>query len=68
MDMKKHEVVRIKRNDMRLHITLHTNELLALAEKSANEIDYIDIPETTAEQWSNADRGKFNLFKITGAT
>lgn len=59
MDMKKHEMVRIKRDDMRLHITLHTNELLALAEKSANEIDYSDIPKTTAEEWSNADSGRF---------
>ncbi len=59
MDMKKHEVVRIKRDDMPLHITLHTNEMLALAEKSDKEIDYSDIPETTDEQWSDAVRGKF---------
>lgn len=60
MDMKKHKVVRLKRDDMRLHITLHTNELLALAEKSDNQTDYSDIPETTDEQWSNAERGNFS--------
>lgn len=59
MDMKKHEVVRIKRDKMPLHIMLHTNELLALAEKSDNEIDYSDIPETTVEQWNDEVRGKF---------
>ena len=59
MDMKKHAVVRLKRDDMPLHSMLHTNELLAVAEKSDKEIDYSDIPETTDEQWGNAVRGKF---------
>jgi uncharacterized protein (DUF4415 family) len=59
MDMKKHEVVRLKHDDMPLRITLHTNELLALAKKSDKQIDYSDIPETTDELWSDAVRGKF---------
>ena len=59
MDTKKHEVVRFKRDDMPLHITRHTDELLALAEKPDKEIDYNDIPETTVEQWGDAVRGKF---------
>lgn len=59
MKMKKHEVVRIKRDEILLPITLHTKELLVLAEKSDNEIDFSNIPETTEEQWSDAVRGKF---------
>ncbi|MCU6676872.1 hypothetical protein [Leclercia tamurae] len=59
MDIKNHEVARLKRDEMPLHITLHTNELLALAENSDNKIDYSDIAETTDEQWSDAVRGKF---------
>ncbi len=53
------EVVRLKRDEMPPCSTLHKNELLALEEKSDNEIDYSDIPETTDEQWSDAVRGKF---------
>ena len=57
--MKTQEVMRFRRDEMPSRSTLHTNELLALAEKSDNAIDYSDIPETTEEQWNDAVRGKF---------
>ena len=34
-------------------------ELAALAEKSDEDIDYSDIPETKDEDWVGAVRGKF---------
>ena len=34
-------------------------ELAALAEKSDEDIDFSDIPETKDEDWVNAVRGKF---------
>ena len=34
-------------------------ELAALAEKSDEEIDFSDIPETKDEDWVGAVRGKF---------
>lgn len=37
----------------------HEAELKALANKSDEEIDYSDIPPSSDEQWSNAERGKF---------
>lgn len=37
----------------------HEAELKALANKSDEDIDYSDIPPSSDEQWSNAERGKF---------
>ncbi|HAH9272433.1 BrnA antitoxin family protein [Escherichia coli] len=37
----------------------HEAELQALANKSDEDIDYSDIPPSSDEQWSNAERGKF---------
>ncbi|EIE2973963.1 TPA: BrnA antitoxin family protein, partial [Escherichia coli] len=37
----------------------HEAELKALANKSDEDIDYSDIPSSSDEQWSNAERGKF---------
>ncbi|HIA8053559.1 TPA: BrnA antitoxin family protein [Escherichia coli] len=37
----------------------HEAELKVLANKSDEEIDYSDIPPSSDEQWSNAERGKF---------
>ena len=34
-------------------------ELMALVNKSDEDIDYSDIPATEDEQWSEANRGKF---------
>ena len=51
--------MRFRRDEMPSCRTLHTNELLALAEKTDNAIDYSYIPETTEEQWNDAVRGKF---------
>lgn len=34
-------------------------ELKALAERPDSEIDFSDIPATTAEDWAGAERGKF---------
>jgi uncharacterized protein (DUF4415 family) len=34
-------------------------ELMALANKPDNEIDYSDIPPTTRKDWEGAVRGKF---------
>jgi uncharacterized protein (DUF4415 family) len=34
-------------------------ELAALAAKSENDIDFSDIPATTATEWSSSTRGKF---------
>ncbi len=59
MHMKTQEVMRFRRDEMPSCRTLHTNELLALAEKTDNAIDYSYIPETTEEQWNDAVRGKF---------
>lgn len=39
----------------------HEAELKVLANKSDEEIDYSDIPPSSDEQWSNAERGKFYL-------
>lgn len=37
----------------------HEAELKALANKFDEDIDYSDIPPSSDEQWSNAERGKF---------
>lgn len=37
----------------------HEAELKALTNKSDEDIDYSDIPPSSDEQWSNAERGKF---------
>ncbi len=63
MDWQRQKVMRFKRHKIPPLSTLHKYELLALAEKSDNEIDYSDIPETTDEQWTNAVRGKFSVSK-----
>jgi len=34
-------------------------ELVALANRSENDIDYSDIPATTRKDWADAVRGKF---------
>lgn len=36
----------------------HEAELKALANKFDEDIDYSDIPPSSDEQWSNAERGK----------
>jgi uncharacterized protein (DUF4415 family) len=35
------------------------DELMALDAKSEHEIDFSDIPATTAQDWLGAERGKF---------
>lgn len=37
----------------------HEAELKVLANKFDEDIDYSDIPSSSDEQWSNAERGKF---------
>ena len=59
MDWQRQKVMRFKRHKIPPLSTLHKYELLALAEKTDNAIDYSDIPETTEEQWNDAVRGKF---------
>ena len=54
MSMVKH-----KRGTSSILDVQHEAELKALANKSDEDIDYSDIPPSSDEQWSNAERGKF---------
>ncbi|EFM9943553.1 BrnA antitoxin family protein [Escherichia coli] len=52
-------MVKYKRGTSSTLDVQHEAELKALANKSDEDIDYSDIPPSSDEQWSNAERGKF---------
>ena len=51
--------VRYKREDLAPLTQEREAELKALSQISDDAIDYSDIPSSSDEQWSNAERGKF---------